>query len=141
VTDIQDPPPGCRAGAQLLLGDLTTISGTLSEITTVWRRAKPYLPELPFNLPEQLQDAARQLASDVWALTGDCPAQPSDHAPSATDRFRMLEQNIASARAMTCGPGIPEIGDGSLWESLSAPLHRAGTQLAALRPHLVTASG
>jgi hypothetical protein len=141
VTDIQDPPPGCRAGAQLLLGDLTTISGTLSEITTVWRRAKPYLPELPFNLPEQLQDAARQLAADVWALTGGGQVQPPDQALSVTDRFCMLEQGIASASATTCGPGIPEIGDGSLWESLSAPLHRAGTQLTALRPHLVTASG
>lgn len=141
MTDIQDPPPSCRAGAQLLLGDLATISGTLSEITTVWRRAKPYLPELPLYVPEQLQDAARQLAADVWALTGGGPVQPPDQAPSIADRFCMLEQNIASACAMTCGPGIPEIGDGGLWESLSAPLHRAGTQLAALRPYLVTASG
>jgi hypothetical protein len=42
---------------------------------------------------------------------------------------------------MTCGPGIPEVGDGRLWESLSASLNRAGTQLTVLRPHLVTASG
>jgi hypothetical protein len=139
VTDIQDPSPGCRA--QLLLGDLITVSGTLSEITTVWRRAKPYLPELPLYLPEQLQDAARQLAADVCVLTGADPVQPPDQALSLADRFCMLEQSIASARATTCGPGISEIGDSRLWESLSAPLRRAGTQLAALRPHPVTASG
>ena len=140
MTDIQDPP-GCYTGAQLLVGDLTTISGTLSEITTVWRRARPYRPELPLCLPVQLQAAARQLAADVGALSGGGLVQPPDQPLSVADRFCMLEQSIASARAMTRGPGIPEVGDGSLWESLSASLHRAGTQLAALRPHLVTASG
>jgi hypothetical protein len=59
MTDIQDSPTSWRDSAQLLLRDLTCISGTLSEITTVWRRAKPYLPWLPLTLPVQLQDAAR----------------------------------------------------------------------------------
>ena len=141
MTDIQDSPASWRDSAQLLLRDLTCISGTLSEITTVWRRAKPYLPGLPLILPVQLQDAARQLTADIRALTGDGLIQSPDQAPSAAGRFSALQQNIASARAMTCGPGIPEVGDGRLWESLSAPLNRAGTQLTALRPHLVTASG
>ena len=141
MTDIQDAPASWRDGAQLLLRDLTCISGTLSEITTVWRRAKPYLPWLPLTLPVQLQDAARQLIADIRTLIGDGLVQFPDQVPSAAGRFSALQQNIASARAMTCGPGIPEVGDGRLWESISAPLNRAGTQLTALKPHLVTASG
>jgi hypothetical protein len=141
MTDTQDPPASWREGARLLLADLATISGTLSEITTVWRRARPYLPELPLILPLQLQDAARQLAADVQALTGVGPAQPPDQALAATDRFSALQQSIASARAMTCGPGLPEVGDGRLWESLRAPLNQTATRLTALRAPLVTASG
>ena len=141
MTDTLDPPVSWHDGARLLLADLTAICGTLSEITTVWRRARPYLPELPLILPSQLQDAARQLAADIRPLAGDGPVQPPDRALSAADRFGSLQQSIASARAMTCGPSIPQVGDARLWESLSAPLCRAGTQLTTLMPHLVPASG
>lgn len=89
----------------------------------------------------QLQDAARQLTADIRALAVGGPVQPPDQAPPAAGRLSALQQSIAAARAMTCGPGIPEAGDGRLWESLSASLDRAGTQLTALRPHPVTASG
>ncbi len=141
MTDTLDPPVSWHDGARLLLADLTAICGTLSEITTVWRRARPYLPELPLILPLQLQDAARQLAADIRPLAGDGPVQAPDRALSAADRFGSLQQSIALARAMTCGPGIPQVGDARLWESLSAPLCRAGTQLTTLMPHLVPARG
>jgi hypothetical protein len=139
VTDTLDPPVSWHDGARHLLADLTAICGTLSEIATVWRRARPHLPELPLVLPLQLQDAARQLAADIRPLAGDGPVQPPDRALPADDRFGSLQQSIAMARAMTCGPGIPQVGDARLWESLSALLCRARTQLAALTPHLVPA--
>jgi hypothetical protein len=139
MADTQDTAPSWRDGAQLLLRDLACISGTLGEITTVWRRAMPYLAELPLILPVQLQDAARQLAADIRALP-DNPAQSPDQALSAVARFSALQQSITSAQAITCGPGLPDLGDGRLWESLRALLHRAGTQLAALMPHPVAAS-
>jgi hypothetical protein len=140
VTDTLDPSVSWHYGARRLLADLAAICGTLSEIATVWRRARPYLPELPLVLPLQLQDAARQLAADIRSLAGDGPVQPAGRALSAADRFGSLQQGIALARAMTCGPGIPQVGDARLWESLSALLCRAGTQLAAMTPHLVPAS-
>ena len=141
MTDTLDPPVSWHDGARLLLADLAAICGTLGEITTVWRRARPYLPELPLILPSQLQDAARQLAADIRPLAGDGPVQLPDRALSAVDRFGSLQQSIAFARAMTCGPGIPQVGDARLWESLSACLCRAETQLTTLMPHLVTGSG
>jgi len=141
LTDTLDPPVSWHDGAPFLLADLAVICGTLSEITTVWRRARPYLPGLPLMLPVQLQDAARQLAADIRALAGDSPAQPPARALSAADQFGALRQSIASARAMTCGPGIPQVGDARLWESLSASLRRAGTQLTTLMPRLVPARG
>jgi hypothetical protein len=52
---------------------LAVISGTLSEIATVWRRASLYLPGLPVMLPEQLRDAVRQLATDIQAPAGPAP--------------------------------------------------------------------
>lgn len=141
MTDTRDAPASWRDGAQLLLRDLTCICGTLSEITTVWRRARPYLPGLPASLPGQLQDTARQLAAGIRALTDDGPGQPSHQASSVAARFCALKQSIASAQAMTRGPGRPEIGDGRLWESLRAPLQRAAAQLTVLVPQPVLASG
>jgi len=134
MTDTHGPPAACRDDIQVLLGDLAIIAGTLSEIATVWRRAKPYLPGLPLILPVQLQDAARQLAAGIQAPAG---GGPGERARSAADLFSELKQGLASARAMTCGPGLPRLGDGRLWESLLAPLQRAEAQLSGLRPHLV----
>jgi hypothetical protein len=77
MTDIQDSPASWRDSAQLLLRDLTCISGTLSEITTVWRRAKPYLPGLPLILPVQLQDRRRpqRAGSPRYSKTSPPPAR------------------------------------------------------------------
>ena len=139
MTSTQDPLTARHDDTQLLLSDLARISGTLSEITTVWRRAKPYRPELPLILPEQLRDTARQLAADIRALADADPVQPSDLALSVADQFFALQESISSAQAITCGPGVPEVGDDRLWESLRGPLRRAGTRLAGPVPQLVTA--
>jgi hypothetical protein len=139
MTSIQGPLASSDDDARLLLWDLARISGTLSEITTAWRRAKPCRPELPLILPEQLHDTARQLADDIRALTDAGQVQPAELALSVAGQFSALREGIASAQAMTCGPGVPRVGDDSLWESLRAPLQRAGTQLTCPVPHLVPA--
>jgi hypothetical protein len=139
VTSTQDPLTASNDDVQLLLWDLARISGTLSEITTAWRRAKPYRPELPLILPEQLHDTARQLAADIRALADAGQVQPAELALSAADQFYALREGITSAQAITSGSGVPKVGDDRLWESLRAPLQRAGTQLARPVPHLVAA--
>ena len=126
MTPPQDLQATCGDDVRLLLADLAVIAGTLSEIATVWRRASPYLPGLPAILPGQLHDAASQLAAGIQAPAGPAPG-PARHA---ADQWTALTEGIASARAMTRGP---DIGDRRLWGSLTAPLHRAQTRLAALR--------
>jgi hypothetical protein len=79
--------------------------------------------------PEQLQSAARDLAADIQALADAGLVWSPDETLSAADRVCALKQGIASARVMTCGPGIAEVGDGRLWEFLSTPLRRAEAQL------------
>jgi hypothetical protein len=132
MTATQDTPTTRHDEAQLLLRDLARVSGMLSEIATVWRRAKPYLPGLPLILPLQLQETARQLDADIQALAGEGTCQFPGPAQSAEHRFSVLKQGTACARAMTSGPGLPELGDGRLWESLSISLHRAEAELADL---------
>ena len=138
MTRTQDPLTASRGDAQLL-GDLARISGTLSEITTAWRRAKPFRPELPLILPEQLHDMARQLVAGIRALGDAGHVQSAGLALSTAGQFSALREGITSAQAMTCGPGVPKVGDDRLWESLQAPLQRAGTQLARPAPHMVPA--
>ena len=121
MTATQDTPTTRQDEVQLLLRDLDRVCGTLSEIATVWRRAKPYLPGLPLILPVQLQEAARQLAADIQALVGEGAGQCPGPAQSAAHRFSVLKQDMACAQAMTCGPGLPEVGDSRLWKSLSIP--------------------
>jgi hypothetical protein len=132
MTATQDTPTTRHDEVQLLLRDLARVSGALSEIATVWRRAKPYLPRLPLILPLQLQETARQLDADIQALAGEGPGQSPGRARSAAHRFSVLKQGMACARAMTSGPGVPELGDGRLWESLSIFLHRAEAELTDL---------
>jgi hypothetical protein len=138
MTSTQDSLTARHDDTQPLLWNLARISGTLSEIATAWRRAQPGRPELPLILPEQLRDAARQLAADIRALAGADPVQPPELALSVADQFSSLQENITSAQAITRGPGMPEVGDGKLWESLRAPLHQAGTQLTSPMPQLAT---
>ena len=126
-----------RDDVQLLVRNLDCACGVLSEIATVWRRALPYLPDLPPGIPARLQDAAHQLAADVQALADAGPGQPPELALRAAGQLFTLKDDITSARAMTNGPGIPDLGDARLWGSLSAALDRAGNQLLSLILHLV----
>ena len=48
----------------------------------------------------------------------------------------VLERDLAAAKAMTCGAGIPPVGDAGLWERLDAALApRAGTCARRRLPH------
>lgn len=138
MTGHQESLTSRRDDVQLLLSDLASISGTLSEIATVWRRAKPYLPELPALVPEQLAEAARQLAADIRSLADPGHLRPQTQAASVAEQSSALQQGIASAQAMTRGDGVPDIGDARLWELLRAPLRRAARRIAELVPELVT---
>ena len=138
MTEHQDSLTSSRHDLQLLLSDLASISGTLSEIATAWRRARPYLPELPALVPEQLADATRQLAADIQSLADAGRPRPQTQAVSVAEQSSALQQGIASAQAMTRGDGVPDIGDARLWELLRGPLRRAERQIAELVPEPVT---
>ena len=71
------------------------------------------------------------------ALADAGPGQPPELALRAAGQLFTLKDDITSARAMTNGPGIPDLGDARLWESLSAALDRAGSQLLSLILQLV----
>ena len=111
--------------------DLRCASGTLSEIATVWRRARPCRPDLPLGLPLQLEAATHQLARIVdglaWAGAGYRP----DLACPVTEQMSALERDLAAARAMTCGAGIPPVGDTGLWERLDAAMRQARARVPA----------
>lgn len=118
--------------ARLLAFDLASVSGTLEEIGTTWRRAWLTRPELPLRLPLRLQDTARQLAADIRELSDAGPGQAPVRALSVTSRLCALQDGLASAQAMTCGPGIPPAGDAGLWDHLHAALRRASSRLPQL---------
>jgi hypothetical protein len=111
--------------------DLRCVPGTLSEIATVWRRARPCRPDLPLGLPLQLEAATRQLARIVddlaWAGAGYRP----DLACPVTEQMSALERDLAAAKAMTCGAEIPPVGDTGLWERLDAAMYRARARVPA----------
>jgi hypothetical protein len=138
MTANQDSAPGSRDDLQLLLSDLACISGTLSEIATVWRRARPYLPGLPALVPEQLADVARQLACGIQSPASAGHVRLDDQPVSVAEQLSALEQRIAAAQAMTRSDGVPDLGDARLWESLRVPLRHAARQISELAPELVT---
>jgi hypothetical protein len=111
--------------------DLRCMSGTVSEIANVWRRAGPCRPGLPLGLPLQLEAATHQLARIVddlaWAGTGSRP----DLACPVTEQMSVLERDLAAAKAMTCGAGIPPVGGTGLWERLDAAMHQARARVPA----------
>jgi hypothetical protein len=137
MTDSREPLMTVQDDLRLLASDLACVSGTLQEIATTWRRAGPSRPELPLGLPMRLATATRQLAAAMQALADAGADQPPDLALSVAGQLSALRNDIASAQAMTCGPGIPLVGDAGLWESLSAAMHRAGTRVLILILHLV----
>lgn len=134
MTGIQDPRTPFRDDSRLLSWELACVSGTLSEIMTTWRRARPFRPDLQFGWLTWLQDTVRRLAAETEAAADAGLQPPPDLARFVAGRFSALEEGIASARAVTCGPGVPEVGDDRLWESLGRALRKAGAQLTDLMP-------
>lgn len=89
---------------QALIRALARVHGSLAEIGTVWRRAARQRPDLPLARPARLADSVRELMATVAC---DPAAVP--------DRLAALERDLAAAAALTCGPGIPPVGDARLW--------------------------
>ena len=48
-----------------------------------------------------------------------------------TEQMSALERDLAAARAMTCGAGIPPVGDTGLWERLDAAMRQARARVPA----------
>src|SRR2546429_5449386 len=134
MTGNQDSLASGRDDVRLLLWDLACIAGTLSEIATVWRRARPYLPELPALVPEQLADAARHLASVIQSLADVGLLKPYAQAASLVEQSSALQQGIASAPAMASGDGVPDLRAARLWEALPGPRARAASPLTEPAP-------
>jgi hypothetical protein len=129
MTSTENTSAAMPDGARLLALDLARVSGTLEEISTTWRRAWLTRPELPLRLPLRLQDTARQLAADIQELEAGDPRQPPGRALSVTSQLSAFGDGVASAQAMTCGPGMPPAGDAGLWDRLNIALRLAGTRL------------
>jgi hypothetical protein len=118
-----------RDDVKLLLSDLACVSRALGEIATAWRRAGPDRPHLPLTLPVQLQSSVTQLAAAVRAHTDQGPAQQADPAPCLAEQLSGLRRRIDAARAITCGRGRFQVGDGGLWETANAALARAAARV------------
>ena len=131
MIDSHDPPRTVRGDFDLLSHDLASVYGTLSELTTVWRRAHQDWPELPLRLPLQLQDATRQLVASAQALVDAGPGQPPEVAFGLARRLSALRNDIRVAQALTRESGIG-VGDAALWDHLGEPLRRAGNRLLLL---------
>jgi len=125
MTESSDQLASARGEFQLMARDLGCMSGALSEIATVWRRARPCRPDLPLGLPLQLEAATRQLARSVDDLAWAAPGQRPDLALLVTEQMSALEREVAAARVMTCGAGVPPVGDSGLWERLGAVMRQA----------------
>lgn len=114
-----------------LARDLAVVSGLLSEIATCWRRAAVPERDLPVGAPLRLQDAVRELDTDIRSLAEASPEQRADLALSAAGQFGMLRAGIAAAQSMT-QPGRIPAGDAALWDSAAEAMRRAGTRLLSL---------
>jgi hypothetical protein len=120
MTGTQSSLVNARGDIQPIAWDLATVSGALSEIATTWRRARR--PDLPPGVPQRLADTAQQLAADVRLLTGTGHGKAPGMPASLARQMSALRHDVATARAMTHGPGDPGVGDAGLWESLGPAL-------------------
>ena len=101
MTESSDQVASVRGEFQAMVRDLECMSGTLSEIGTVWRRARPCRPDLSLGLPLQLQAVTRQLARVVDDLAWNAPSQRPDPAVLMMEQMSALETDVAAAKAMT----------------------------------------
>jgi hypothetical protein len=118
---------------RLMACDLRAMSGVLSEIATVWRRASPGRPDLLLGLPLQLQAATRQIARVVDDLAWTDVGQEADAVP-VIEQILALERDVADTKAMTCGVGVSPVGDSGLWERLEAAMRQARARANRDRP-------
>ena len=125
MSDTPDPLTSLRGDLQLLARDLGCISGTLTEIATVWRRARHCRPDLPIGLPLRLETATRQLTGIAADLAWAGPSQRPPLALLLTEQMSALGRDAAAAEAMTCGADIPPVGDAGLWKYLGVALQQA----------------
>jgi hypothetical protein len=109
----------------LLVHALTSMPGALSEVATVWRRARQGRTDLPLALPLQLESSVRQLMKVTEILRWSDPTQWPGTIMKIRADIAALNRDLASASAMTCGPGIPPVGDAGLWGYLGAALNQA----------------
>ncbi len=137
MTDSHDPMRAVREDLYLLSCDLDCICGALREIATVWRRAQRFRPDLPLIRPIELEDATHELAASAEALAGAGFGQPPDLAFSVAGQRSALRRGISEAEALTCGAGLPRLGDAGLWTYTRAAIHRAGNRLLTLIVQLV----
>ena len=126
MTETRDPLSSPEEEAQFLLQELACVSGTVSEIMTMWRRARPFRLELELSRLTRLQDSARQLAAEISAAAAAGQHPTADLA----GRFPALEESVAAARTLASGPDISGVGDDGLWESVVLALRRAETRLS-----------
>lgn len=133
MTSTRALPSTAQDDVRLLAWDLSRASGMFSEIATVWRRGWQDMPQLPPGLPVRLQDTARQLAADARSLGEAGPARAPIRAARLAARLAVLSADSAAARALTCGPGSPGIGDALLWQSITEALDRAAARVPVTR--------
>jgi hypothetical protein len=124
MTESHVQPASVGDDFRLMARDLGAMSGALSEIATVWRRASQCEPDLPLGLPLQLQAATRQIARALDDLARTGPDHEADVFP-VMEQISALERDVAAAKAMTCGVGISPVGDAGLWERLEAAMRHA----------------
>src|SRR5258707_3556550 len=89
MNDHHDRPAAARHVLDLLTVDLSTVSGQLEELATIWRRqcaAGNSWRDMPHAFPQGLRDAERTLASILRALSEAGPDQAPDLASSASSR-------------------------------------------------------
>ena len=122
MTGTRTARPAAPEDTRLLARDLATVSGALCEIATTWRRAQACRPDLPPGLPQRLADTARHLAADTRLLTGTGQGKPAGLSVPLARQVSALREDVATARAMTRGPGDPGVGDAGLWELLTPAL-------------------
>jgi hypothetical protein len=125
MSDAPDPLTSLRGDLRLLARDLGCISAALTEIATVWRRARHCRPGLPLSLPLRLETAARQLTGIADDLAWAGPSRRPPLAFQLAEQMSALERDAAAAEAMTCGADIPPVGDAGLWAYLGAALQQA----------------
>jgi hypothetical protein len=130
-----DQRAAARKDADLMVSELSAVSGLLEEVATIWRRLELY-GQSSSTAPGHLQEAAKNLAALLRALPdADCGQHPA-LAFSAVAQLGALETNAALSAAVTATGGS-HLGDAGLWAAIQAALLRVRKQLWSLISCLV----